>query len=153
MEKYMPPLVSKFSWFSQHSRILRVGMEPPFQRYRTHFPEGTNWGGNLEMYWLLRTFLPSLAHQRILETSRRRILSQDLLPTNMVRILSRHLEFLLEKSAHSDNNLSLVRCKVFRFGYLHRNLPIYMKKAIFALVRYIQRVTGEGAEVRVCESV
>ena len=53
-------------------------------------------------------------------------------------ILSRHLQFLLEKFAHSDNILGLDRRKVFIFGYLHQNHSIYVKKTIFALARYIR---------------
>ena len=66
---------------------------------------------------------------------------------------SDHLQFLLEKSSYSDNLLNFARRRVFRFGYLHRKHPTYMKKAIFALAKYIQRVTGETAEVRACESI
>jgi hypothetical protein len=66
---------------------------------------------------------------------------------------STHLRFLLEKSAYSDNILNFARHRVFRFGYLHRKHPTYIKKTIFALAKYIQRVTGETAEVRACESI
>ena len=66
---------------------------------------------------------------------------------------SDHLQFLLEKSAYSNNLLNFARRRVFRFRYLHRKHPIYMKKAIFALAKYIQRVTGSTAEVSACESV
>ena len=63
------------------------------------------------------------------------------------------LTFLLEKSAYSDNLLKFARCRVFRFGYLQQNHPLYMKKVIFALAKYIHRVTGETAEVRACQSI
>ena len=66
---------------------------------------------------------------------------------------SGHLKFLLERSAYSDNLLNFARHRVFRFGYLQRNHPTYMKEAIFALPKYIQRVTGETAQVRTCESI
>jgi hypothetical protein len=66
---------------------------------------------------------------------------------------SGHLQFLLEKSAYSDDLLNFVHHRVFRFGYLHRKYPIFMKKAIFALAKYIQRVTGEKAKVKACESI
>jgi hypothetical protein len=66
---------------------------------------------------------------------------------------SGHLKFLLEKSAYSDDLLNFARRRVFRFGYLQQTHPIYMKMVIFALAKYIQRVTGEAAEVRACESI
>ena len=69
------------------------------------------------------------------------------------RTRSNHLQFLLEKSAYSDSLLNFARRRVFRFGYLHKKHPTYMKKAFFALANYIHRVTGETAEVRACESI
>jgi hypothetical protein len=66
---------------------------------------------------------------------------------------SNHLQFLLEKSAYSDNLLNFAHHRVFRFRYLHRKHPTYMKKAIFALAKYVQRVTGSMVEVRACESI
>ena len=147
------PLVSKFRWFTQHSRILRVGTEPPFQRHYADLPARTNWRRNIEFYWCFRTFFPGLALQGVAETPQSTKITMDEFRVNQIRILSSHLQFLLEKSVHSDNILSLARRKVFRFGYLHRNHPTYMKKAIFSLARYIRRVTGEGVEVRACESV
>jgi hypothetical protein len=68
-------------------------------------------------------------------------------------IRSVHLKFLLEKAAYSDSVLNFARRRVFRFGYLQQSHPTYMKKAIFALAKYIHRVTGETAEVRACESI
>jgi hypothetical protein len=69
------------------------------------------------------------------------------------RIRAIHLRFLLEKAAHSNSLVKFARRRVFRFGYLQRNHPTHMKKAIFALAKYIYRVTGETAEVRACESI
>jgi len=69
------------------------------------------------------------------------------------RLRSSHLEFLLKKSAYSDNLLNFARRRVFRFGYLKRNHPTYMKKGIFALAKYIHRVTWGTAEVKACESI
>ena len=66
---------------------------------------------------------------------------------------SEHFIFLLEKSGYSDNLLNFARRRVFRPEYLRRKRPIYMKKAIFALAKYIRRVTGETAEVMVCKSI
>ena len=68
-------------------------------------------------------------------------------------VRSEHFIFLLEKSAYSDNLLNFARRRVFRFEYLRRKHPIYMKKAIFALAKYIRRVTGETAEVGACKSI
>jgi len=69
------------------------------------------------------------------------------------RFRSKHLQFLLQKSAYSHLLLKFARQKVFRFGYLQRDHPIYIKKAIFALAKYIHHVTGSTAEVRACESI
>ena len=66
---------------------------------------------------------------------------------------SRHLRFLLKKSAYSDRLLNFAHRKVFVFGYLHRNHPTYIKMAIFALARYIHRITGRTAELDACESI
>jgi hypothetical protein len=116
-------------------------MEPHFQRHHADLPAGTNWGRDLEFYWRLRTFFPSLALQRIPKTSERRYVILDYrVPYDTHSFKPPSIP--PGKSAHSDNILGLARRKVFRFGYLHRNHPIYMKKAIFALARYIQRVTG-----------
>jgi len=69
------------------------------------------------------------------------------------RFRSGLVTFLLEKSAYSDELLKFACRRVFRFGYLQQNHPIYMKKVIFALAKYIHRVTGETAQVRTCESI
>ena len=69
------------------------------------------------------------------------------------RIRSGLLKFLLEKAAYSDSLLKFAHRRVFRFGYLQQSHPTYMKQAIFALAKYIHRVTGETAEVRACESI
>ena len=66
---------------------------------------------------------------------------------------SEHFIFLLENSGYSDNLLNFSRRRVFRPEYLRRKHPIYMKKAIFALAKYIRRVTGETAEVMACKSI
>jgi hypothetical protein len=68
-------------------------------------------------------------------------------------IRSVHVKFLLEKAAYSNSLLNFARRRVFRFGYPHQNHPTHMKKAIYALAKYIHRVTGETAEVRACESI
>ena len=65
---------------------------------------------------------------------------------------SSHLQFL-ENSAYSDSLVKFAHRRVFRFRYLHRNHPTHMKKAIFALAKYIHRVTGEREEVKACESI
>ena len=75
------------------------------------------------------------------------------LKTKDQRLCSGILTFLLEKSAYSDDLLKFACRRVFRFGYLQQNHPIYMKKVIFALAKYIHRVTGEMAQVRTCKSI
>jgi len=75
------------------------------------------------------------------------------LKTKDQRLRSGILTFLLEKSAYSVHLLKFACRRVFRFGYLQQNHPIYMKKVIFALAKYIHRVTGETAQVRTCESI
>ena len=98
--------------------------------------------------WHLRAYLSSQAVQKFPHACselRRRISHQ--------RLRSGHLTFLLEKSAYSDDLLDFACHRVFRFGYLQQKHPIYMKKVIFALAKYIHRVTGETAEVRACESI
>jgi len=69
------------------------------------------------------------------------------------RFRSGLLKFLLEKSAYSDDILNFACRRVFRFGYLQQNHPIYMKNVIFALAKYIHRVTRETVQVRACESI
>jgi hypothetical protein len=108
-------------------------MRPCFQRHHADLQAGTNWGRDLEFYWYLRTFFPSPGLQRISKTPESRYITLGALRVPQIRILSSHLQFLLDKSAHSDNILGLARRKVFRFGYLHRDHPTDMKKAFLLL--------------------
>jgi len=148
---YQAPVL-RFTWFSRHSRTLRVDMEHHSQRHHTDLPVGAEWWRSIRLYWDFRTRLPNQMRPgkhlsgmlTLLERSRRRAYPNS---------LSKHLQFLLPKSAYSDNILDFARYRVFRFGYLARHHPVYMKKAIFSLAKYIQRVTGETAEVRACESI
>jgi len=151
--QYQAPVL-RFTWLIRHSRTLRGGMEMNYQRNHTDLPVGTDWQRSIHLYWDIRTRLPSqmrpgshphlLGVLTLLELSRQRAYPYS---------QSEHLQFLLQKSAYSDNILDFARYRVFRFGYLHRKHPSHMKKAIFSLAKYIQRVTGETAEVRVCESI
>jgi len=128
-----------------HSRrTLRVD-QCSHQR-RTDFKPNSLWHRSLT-HWHAMIYLsrPSRKIQEAFFKFRQRTQDQ--------RVRSGHLKFLLEKSAYSDRLLNFARRRVFRFGYLQRNHPTYMKKAIFALAKYIQRVTGETAEVRTCESI
>jgi len=147
---YQAPAL-RFAWFSRHSRALRVDMEHHSQRHHTDLPVGTDWKGSIPLYWDLRT---RLGAQMRRGTHRSRL---DTLRPHSQRLyqysLSNHLQFLLQKSAYSDDILDFARYRVFRFGYLHRKHPAHMKKAIFSLAKYIQRVTGETAQVRACESI
>jgi hypothetical protein len=126
------PAGSKFKWsrFTRQSRILRVGMRPFPQQHHANLPLGTNWG-RIESYWYLRLYFSSLELQSILEAPQHRYIHLDQLRVDEICILSSHLQFLLEKSAHSGSILRFARRKVFRFGYLHQNHPIYVKKPIF----------------------
>jgi hypothetical protein len=148
---YQAPVL-RFTWFSTHSRTLRVNIEDHSQWKHTNLPVGTEGMEIIRLYWDLRTHLPNRMRQRrpLLVTG----FQSDLSNTHGVqRSRLNHLQFLLEKSAYSDNILDFARYRVFRFGYLARQHPAYMKKVIFSLAKYIQRVTGEVAEVRACESI
>ncbi|KIM35968.1 hypothetical protein M413DRAFT_449493 [Hebeloma cylindrosporum] len=115
------------------------------QEQRAQILAGTDWKRRIKFYWYLRTYIydsTSYFHY-----------FQFLKNISDNRSRSIHLQFLLEKSGHSDPLLNFARRRVFRFRYLHRKHPTYIKKAIFALAKYIQRVTGGTAEVRACESL
>jgi hypothetical protein len=150
-----------FLWLGQHSRTLRVTTQQHSQKPHTDLPSGTDWKQSIQLYWQLRMYLPTRTPQKMPKTSKGDSDSdsdepysefpRDILYEDIIRWI--HLRFLLEKSAHSDNILNFARCRVFRFGYLNRKHPKYIKKAIFTLAKYIQRVTGETAEVRACESI
>ena len=126
-----------------HSRcILRVDKRS--QRHSTDLKPKPLWHRSLR-HWHLRTYISGRKIPRAFLEFHRKIDDQ--------RFRSGHLKFLLEKSAYSNNLLNFARRRVFRFRYLQRSHPTYMKEAIFALAKYIQRVTGETAEVRVCKSI
>jgi hypothetical protein len=116
---------------------LSVGTEHLSHRRRNIDPPG--WKNFLETYFSIRTRPKTMGIYFALD--------------RLQRVRANHCQLMLEKSAYSDNLLNFARRRVFRFGYLHRNHPTYMKKAFFALAKYIQRVTGETAEVRACESI
>ena len=153
---YQAPVL-RVTWFSRHSRTLRVDMEHHSQRHHgdhADLPAGTDWERSIHLYWDLRFHLANQMrqgthHSRLntpVAVSRR-------LEGGYQYLRSTHLQFLLQKSAYSDKILDFARYRVFRSAYLARQHPLYMKKAIFALAKYIQRVTGETAEVRTCESI
>jgi len=124
----------------------------PKQCY-TDLPAGTDWSRRVKLYWQLRTDLSTWAAQGTPKTHPSIVFSDFARKNEHQRIHSSHLQSLLEKATYSDNLLNLAHQRVFRFGYLHRKHPISIKKAIFALAKYIQRVTGETSEVRTCESI
>ena len=134
---YQVPL-SSFQQFSRHSLTSRlsVDMEHLSHRRDINLPGLTDF---LNTYFSCDTRRGIPAIYAILDIRQ--------------RLRSNHLQFLLEKSAYSDSLLNFARRRVFRFGYLHRKHSTYMKKAIYALAKYIQRVTGGTAEVRACESI
>ena len=147
---HYPAPVSLITWFSQHSRALRAHMDDHSQRPHKDLTVGTYWGGSLALYWHFRTYARNQRprRQHFWTTSfqfRRESVDQH--------SRSNHLLFLLKKSVYSDKILNFARSRVFRFGYLHRKHTTYMKRAIFALAQYIERFTGETAEVRACESI
>jgi hypothetical protein len=144
--------MSRVRWLTQHSRTLRVGIEDRFQWHHTDLPPGTDWNRRVNFYWHLKTSLSSRSPQGM-PASYLHHHYQFRIKIHDDRLLASHLEFLLEKAAYSNNLLNFAHRKVFRFGYLDRKHPIYIKKAIFALAKYIQRVTGGTAEVGVCESI
>jgi len=143
------PTVSRITWFSQHSRIIRKCMEDHSQWNHKDLRQ-QRYRSCVAFYWRLRTRGRSQVSQKQYLLSRFSQFSQESLHQYF---RSDHLLFLLPKSAYSHDILNFARYRVFRFGYLHRKHPTYMKRAIFALAKYIQRVTGETAEVRACESI
>jgi hypothetical protein len=144
--RYQAPVL-RITWFSRHSRTLRADMEDDSQRHYTHFPRHTTWGRSIRLFWDLWTRLPNQIRQGRY--------SSDTLNEQLEHqyFRSKQLQFLLHKSAYSDKIIDFARYRVFRCAYLARQHPVYMKKAIFSLAKYIQRVTGETAEVRACESI
>jgi hypothetical protein len=109
-----------------HSQRLRAALKP------------RKWHLGTRYLWHPRTYLSSRKSHKIHQDQYFRSL---------------HLKFLLEKSAYSDSLVKFAHRMVFRFGYLQRNHPTHMKTVIFALAKYIHRVTGEMAKVRTCESI
>jgi hypothetical protein len=114
------------------------------QRHSTDLKPKPLWHRSLR-HWHLRTYISSRKVPWDFLQFHRKIDDQ--------RFRSGHLKFLLEKSAYSNNLLNFAHRRVFRFRYLQRSHPTYMKEAIFALAKYIHRVTGETAEIRACESI
>jgi len=141
-----------FAWFSQHYRTMGLDLEHPSTRHLFHSEAEMDFSQTVDMYWGLRTIqVPGC-----LDTEYSKVLRQeyeDYQAFSLQNLLSGHLQFLLERSAYSNNLLNFARHRVFRFRYLHRRHPTHMKKAIFALAKYIQRVTGSTAEVSACESI
>jgi len=145
---FQPP-VSRITWFSQHSRTLRGRMEDqPQQHHKVLRME--SYGARVAFYWHRRT-----CHRNQMPQKQSLWVTFDEFERE-----DRHqcwqtenLLFFLPKPAYSHDILNFARYRVFRFGYLRRNHPTYMKMAIFALAKYIERVTGEMVEVKACESI
>jgi hypothetical protein len=146
--RYQAPVL-RVTWFSQHSRTLRADHS---QRSYAGLPVVTTRGDSIRLYWELRTCLPNLMRQGT-HVSAEDILFKVRRQHGDQYSRSNQLQFLLQKSAYSDNILNFARYSVFRFAYLARQHPVYMKKAIFSVAKYIQRATGETAEVRACELI
>jgi hypothetical protein len=149
--KYYQALLSPFSWLGQHSRTLRVATKQHSQQHHTDLPAGTDWEQSIQFYWYLRNYFPTSPPKG--DSDPDELYFDFTCGMRIDFFRSAHLQFLLEKSTHSNNILNFAHHRVFRFGYLHRKHPTYIKKAIFALAKYIQRVTGETAEVKACESI
>jgi len=129
-----------------HSRrTLRVAQSS--QRHRADLKREALWHRSVK-HWNFRSYLSSQKLQKFSPA-----FVEFVKKVQHQHLLSGHLKSLLEKSAHSRNLLNFARRRVFRFGYLQRNHPTYMKKAIFSLAKYIHRVTGETVEVRACASI
>ena len=141
--------VAPITWFSQHSRALMGNMEDHSQ-WLIKYPQVVIYRRRVLFYWHLRT----RHHNKMPQNSSLwREFFQFERESEHQNSRSNLLQFLLPKSGYSNNILDFARYSVFRFGYLPRNHPTHMKRAIFALAKYIERVTGEMAEVRACESI
>ena len=126
-----------------HSQRHREGL-----KHHADLKPKTLWHQRPRFLWYCRTYLSSQGVHKIPQAC------WDLEhEVEAQHIRSVHVKFLLEKAAYSDNLLNFARRRVFRFGYPHRNHPTHMKKVIYALAKYIHRVTGETVEVRACESI
>lgn len=159
-KRYQPP-VFLFMQFIQHPRAARLDLEHPSGWYLQDCQEETSL--KVDLYWHFRTTLPRRLRCEVQESRSYHYRHHDQFRAKCIRnfeeefllqnLRANHLQFLLERSGYSDNLLDFARRRVFRFRYLHRKHPTYMKKVIFALAIYIQRVTGSTAEVRDCESI
>jgi len=143
------PPVSCITWFSQHSRALSARMEDHSQWHHQNLPMGSH-RRQVAFYWHLRTRHRNQMPQNQSLNDRSFQFREE---SGDQDSRSKYLLFLLPKSAYSHNILNFARYRVFRFGYLHRNHPTSMKRAIFALAKYVERVTGETAEIKACESI
>jgi len=143
------PPVSRVTWFSQHSRIVRERMEDHSQQHHKALRVESYWR-RVAFYWHLRTRHHNQMPRKQSVSDRFFQFTQE---SEDQDSRSHHLLFLLPKSVYSHAILDFAYYRVFRFGYLHRKHPTYMKRAIFALAKYIEQATGETAEVRACESI
>ena len=152
------PPISHITWFSQHSQALRKCIPNHSQRSHKALQLGRD-RRRVAFYWHVRTRHHNQMPQKqplyypSFQFEQKSAFSQFEQESGDQTHLSNHLRFLLSKSAYSHNIFNFARYRVFRFGYLRRNHPTYMKRAIFALAKYIERVTGETAEVKACESI
>ena len=174
--------LSHRNWFSQHYRHPRVDIKHLCHQRHTGRPAGSDWKkflsciiynprdaplhsdkelNNSNLTWYLKTCISNqFSHGQVSLPGTTRfgvhfsVFAEHFKKENYdQRLRSNHVQFILQKSAYSHCILNFARRKVFRFGYLQRNHPIYLKKAIFALAKYIHRVTGRTAELRLCESL
>ena len=178
---YQAPL-SHLEWFGQHYRHPRVAQKHLSHQRHTVHPAGMGWNQFSSFMidisipshmkkrkgqglWVSNSHLRNhrmtcvsihIPYGRLVhysEMGRLIFYGHLILVNHYQKLRSRHLQSILQKSAYSDDLLDFARHRVFRFGYLQRRHPPYIRKTIFALAQYIHRVTGRTAELRLCESL
>jgi len=98
-----PVPVSLITWFSQHSRALRVHMDDRSQWPHKDLALGTYWGTSLALYWL-RTHARNQRPQKQHTWARSFQFGREGIDQHS---RSNHLLFLLKKSVYSDENSQL----------------------------------------------
>jgi len=167
---------SHLKWFSQHYRHPKVAQKYLSHQRHTGHPAGRGWNQFFSPVTSIVSDSP-MSHFPNLTQHLRTCVSNQIprgrwgghsgigRPINSEfdyyfrranhyqRLRSKHLQSLLQKSAYSNDLLDFACQRVFRFGYLQRSHPPYIKKAISALAKYVYRVTGRTAELKACESL
>ncbi|KIM47228.1 hypothetical protein M413DRAFT_23462 [Hebeloma cylindrosporum] len=124
------------SWLlGRHSRAHKAHHHQHSGRHHTAAPAEIKDYQSVRFYWHFRT-------TRMTQKCRNALYSRLLKNVDNDRVRSSHLQFILEKSSHSDDILNFGRRIMFRLAYFSRKHPSYIKEVILALAKYIQRVTG-----------